>query len=387
MRHDHVIVGGGIAGLALGAELAAHGSTLVLEAEAMPGTQATGRSAALYTPNFGPPLVRALNRASEPALAHPEPDFADVPLMRPRGALSVAAPGAERRLAVLAAEASPTHPIHPIDVAEALAMAPLLRPERVGAALFEPGVMDMDVDALQRACLRRLRARGGALVCGARVTRCERVDGGWSIGAGDLDVTARTVVNAAGAWAGELAALARATPVDLVPKRRTAIVVGVPAGLDLSAMPVVDFAGSDAYCKPDAGRLMASLGDQVPVPPHDVMPDELDVAATVDWLETETVVDVRTAPHAWAGLRTFTADGCPVVGFDPVAPDFFWLAGQGGYGIMMALSLARAACALIVDGRLPPELREAGVSEAALSPSRSGIGRGATRAGLDASDA
>lgn len=374
MQHDHVVVGGGLAGLALAAELAVHGTTLVLEAEAMPGTHSTGRSAALYTPNFGPPLVRALSRASEAALLHPNPDFTVAVLMRPRGALSVASRDRAPTLARFAAQASAAYPVHPIDVAEALALAPLLRPERVAAACLEPGVMDMDVDALQGACLRRLRARGGTLVCDARVTRCEPVPGGWSIEAGAVSTTARTVVNAGGAWAGELAALAGATAVHLVPTRRTAIVVDAPDGVDVAGMPLVEVAGSDAYFKPDAGRLMASLGDQVPVHAHDVRPDDLDVAATVDWLETETLVDVRAAPHAWAGLRTFAADECPVVGFDPLAPGFFWLAGQGGYGIMMALSLARAACGLIVEGRLPPELVEAGVIEAALSPARRGIG-------------
>lgn len=371
MQHDHVVIGGGLSGLALGAELAARGTTLVLEAETAPGAHSTGRSAALYTPNFGPPAVRALCRASEPALLRPDPDT-DTPLMRPRGALSVAAPGREAALTALVAGASASHPIHRIDVSEALALAPLLRPERVAAACLEPGVMDMDVNALQGACLARLRARGGTLACDARVTRCERVAGGWAVEAGAVSTTARTVVNAAGAWASELAALAGASPVRLVPHRRTAIVVDAPAGMDLSGMPLVDAAGSDAYFKPEAGRLMASLGDRVPVHAHDVQPDELEVASIVDWLETETVVDVRAAPHAWAGLRTFAPDGCPVVGADPLAPGFFWLAGQGGYGIMMALSLGRAACELIVEGRWPPALAEAGASEAALSPGRAG---------------
>lgn len=370
MQHDFVIIGGGIAGLALAAELAELGTTLVVEAEAMPGTHSSGRSAALYTPNFGPAVVRALNRASEPMLIEPETDFTDVPLMSARGALSIAAPGDEPALGTLAALASTDHPVHPVTASEALAMAPLLRPERVAAALYEPGVMDMDVDALQRSCLARLRARGGALVCDARVARCEPLGGGWAIEAGTLSTSARTVVNAAGAWAGELAALAGATAVPLVPKRRTAIVVDAPGGIDVARLPAIDFAGSDAYLKPEAGRIMASLGDQVPVHAHDAQPDELTVARTVDWLERESVVDVRAAPHAWAGLRTFAPDGCPVVGFDPLRPGFFWLAGQGGYGIMMALSLARAARGLIAGTGLPKALLAEGVTEEALAPGR-----------------
>ena len=373
MDTDFLIVGAGVSGLALGAELAAVGATLVLEAESMPGTHATGRSAALWTPNFGPPVVRALNRAGGEFLAHPPDGFADAALLSPRGALSVAAPGAEGALDEVVAAGRAAHPVHRIGAAEALALAPLLRPERVAAAAFEPGVADIDVDALQRGFLVRLRERGGRLACDAPVARCERVAGGWRVEAGGASLVARTLVNAAGAWADGLAALAGARPVGLVPKRRTAIVVDAPPGLELSGMPLVDFAGTHAYCKPDAGRLLASPGDETPTHAHDVRPDEMDVALMVERLETETFVDVRTAPRAWAGLRTFAPDGLPVVGFDPGAPGFFWLAGQGGYGIMMAEPLARLAAGLIVGGGVPGNLAAAGgVDVGALAPRRFG---------------
>ncbi len=293
-----------------------------------------------------------------------------MPLLGPRGALSIAAPGAEAALDDVLAASTPEHPVHRIDVAEALALAPLLRPERIAAAAFEPGVADIDVDALQRGFIARLRARGGGLRCDAPVTACERIDGGWRVAAGARSETARVLVNAAGAWADELAALAGVRRVGLVPKRRTAITVDAPPGLDLSRMPLVDFAGTHAYCKPDAGRLFASPGDETPVDPHDVQPDDLDVARCVERLETETVVDVRTVPRAWAGLRTFASDGLPVVGFDLVAEGFFWLAGQGGYGIMIAEPLARTARGLIVSGAVPGDLTDAGVDAGVLAPDR-----------------
>ena len=370
MDTDFLIVGGGVSGLALGAALAAEGATLVLEAESMPGTHATGRSAALWTPNFGPPPVRALNRAGGEFLARPPDGFAEARLLSPRGALSVAAPGAEAALDEVETAGCPAHPVHRIGAAEALALAPLLRPERVAAAAFEPGVMDIDVDALQRGFLARLRGRGGRLACDAPVARCERVAGGWRVEAGGASFVARTLVNAAGAWADALAALAGVRPVGLVPKRRTAIVVDAPPGLDPSGAPLVDFAGTHAYCKPDAGRIFASPGDETPVDPHDAQPDDVDVARCVERLETETFVDVRTAPRAWAGLRTFAPDGLPVVGFDPVAPGFFWLAGQGGYGIMMAEPLARLAAGLIVGEGMSEDLAAAGVDAGALAPGR-----------------
>ena len=372
MYVDFLIVGGGISGLALAAELAAEGTTLVVEAEPMPGTHATGRSAALFTPNFGPPLVCALSLASKATLMGPQSKDASVSFLRQRGMLSVAGSTGAAPLVQLAQSSSELNPIHSISVSEALELAPVLRSERVSAACYEPGVMDMDVDAILQYCLKGLQLEGGQLVCNSRVSRCERDDDGWAVQAGDLSIKARIIINAAGAWASDIALLAGAQPIGLIPKRRTAIVVNGPGDCKFDKMPAVDMADTGAYFKPEANRIMASLGDEVPVPAHDVQAEDLDVARIVDCLETETLIDVRTAPHAWAGLRTFTKDNCPVVGFDAIVPDFFWLAGQGGYGIMMALSLARASRGLIVDRVLPDDLVDVGITEDALAPGRVG---------------
>ena len=370
MSHDFAIIGAGISGAAAACELAAHGSTVLVEAEAMPGHHATGRSAALYTPNFGNAVVRLLNRAGGSFIADPPTDFADTPLLHPRGALTIAAPGEVHLLDALLASSSAAHPIEPLSADEALARAPLLRAERVAAAAFEPGVMDIDVDALHRAFLRRFRARGGELLVSRRIARMSREADGWTLDTGEETLRCSIVVNAAGAWAGEIAALAGAMDIGLVPKRRTAIVVDAPPGIDVPSLPVVDYVGGDAYLKPDAGRIMASLGDETPAPPHDVRPDEEDVAVLVDWLERESAVEVRRQPTSWAGLRSFVADGSPVVGADPRVPGFFWLAAQGGYGIMMAPALARASASLLTAGRLPPELLASGLRESQLRPGR-----------------
>ena len=201
-------------------------------------------------------------------------------------------------------------------------------------------------------------------------TRLDRSDGLWTASAGDFSISGRIVVNAAGAWAGQVGDMAGAGPIGLVPKRRTAIIVDAPPGLDIAAMPAVDFVAGDAYFKPDAGRLMASPGDQTPIEPQDVQPDEWDVAVLVDWLQRETLVSVSHIARSWAGLRSFVADQAPVVGYDAGAPDFFWLAGQGGYGIMMAPALGRAAAGLIVSGCLPADLLATGLRESDLSPTR-----------------
>lgn len=370
MQVDVVVIGAGISGASAAFELAKEFSVLLVEAEAQPGYHSTGRSAALYTPNYGNGLVRAINRASEPFFLNPPEGFATHPLLTPRGSITVAAPGDEARLERVLAHSTPQHPVMPISASRALELVPLLRPERVAAAAHEPGVMDMDVAGLHQGYLRGFKQKGGQLLCGQPVTRLVRAGGLWHVEADDARISATFVVNAAGAWADQIGALAGARPIGLIPKRRTAIIVDAPEGMAVQDMPCVDFAGSDAYLKPDGGRIMVSPGDQTPVEPHDVQPDDFEVAVLVDWLETETRLKVRRLSSSWAGLRSFVADEAPVAGFDPDVENFFWLAGQGGYGIMMAPTLALATAGLLRDGDMPPLMDAAGIGRVRLAPHR-----------------
>ncbi len=370
MQVDYLVIGAGISGAAAAYELALAGSVLMIEAETAPGYHSTGRSAALYTRNYGGPIVRLISQASYDFFLHPPAGFAERPLLTPRGSLTIAAPGEEARLEAILAVSMPGHEIDLLSASDAHRLAPLMRADRVGAAAYEPGVMDIDVAALHHGYLRGFKQRGGRLLCGKRIDKLEHRDGDWHATSGDYAFSARVIVNAAGAWAGQIGALAGAAEIGLMAKRRTAIIVEPPAGLDVGAMPAVDFVGSDAYFKPDAGRIMASPGDQTPIEPQDVQPDELDIAVLVDWLEHETTLSIRRIASSWAGLRSFVADDVPVVGFDDKAPDFFWLAGQGGYGIMMAPTLGRAAAGLISTGTFPSDLRTSGIVTSALAPSR-----------------
>lgn len=367
MAYDFLVIGAGISGAAAAYELAARGSVLLIEAETMPGYHSTGRSAALYTRNYGVPVVRAVNAASHPFFIDPPDGFAEHPLLTPRGALTVARPGDEGLLDPILALSSPGNEILPVPAAEALRLAPLLRPEQVGLGLYEAGVMDIDVAGLHQGYLRGARRRGVDIRCDARVTGLRRHDGGWSVAAGDEILAAGVVINAAGAWADEIGRLAGARPIGLIPKRRTAILVDPPAGGGVESLPLVEFAGDEAYFKPDAGKIMASPGDQTPTAPQDAQPEEWDTAVLVDWLQRHTTLPVARVGHAWAGLRSFVADEAPVVGFDPEVDGLFWLAGQGGFGIMMAPALSRAAAGLIAGSGLPPDL---GVPAAALAPAR-----------------
>lgn len=371
MHVDVLIVGAGISGASAAFELSAHRKVLLVEAEQMPGYHSTGRSAALYTRNYGNPLVRLINQASHGFFAKPPEGFSEHPLLTPRGQLAVASDVQRAGIEAILAMSETGHEIREIGAAHCLELAPLLRPEMVSVGAYEPGVMDMDVTAIHQGFLRGFKARGGVLACNRRIEHIERRGGTWHISAADFEASAPLIINAAGAWADQIGAMASVAPVGLVPKRRTAITVDVPVGVDISAMPAVDFVGSDSYIKPEAGHLMASPGDETPCAPQDVQPEELDIAILAEWLERQTTLKIRRIASSWAGLRSFVPDGSPVVGFDAVVPGFFWLAGQGGCGIMMAPALARATSGLILRDELPVDLRTAGISAGALAPGRS----------------
>ncbi|NYZ14313.1 FAD-binding oxidoreductase [Azospirillum sp. RWY-5-1] len=375
-RAEFLIVGAGMAGASAGYELAAHGSVLLLEREGQPGYHSTGRSAALYTRTYGHPVVRAMTAASWGFYSAPPAGFTEAPLLTPRGVLLIGRADQEASLAAAYAEGRALAPtIERLDRAATLARAPLLRDDYAVGAVWEPDAMDMDVHAIHQGYLRGLKARGGRLVTSAGVTAAERRDGLWVVETAAGAFAAPVLVNAAGAWADVLAGLAGVRPIGLVPKRRTAIlfdpVFDDPSELEsLGGWPMVIDVDETFYVKPDAGRLLASPADQTPVEPCDAQPEEWDVAVTVERVTAAARFQVRRIAHKWAGLRSFVADKVPVVGFDDAAPGFFWLAGQGGYGIQTAPAMGRSAAALATGAALPGDVVELGATELALSPHR-----------------
>jgi len=367
---DFLIVGAGISGAAAAYALAPFGRVILLEMESRPGYHSTGRSAALYTPNYGPPVVRAICRASFPFLQNPPEGFSEQPLLTPRGLLLIATPGQEAAFDAALAAAVEKNEIYEISESQASALVPVLKPSAIARAALEAGVCDMDVAAMHQGFLRGARRQGCRIFTDCRVEKLTHDGKDWLVLSTTGRFRAKTVINAAGAWAEHIGICAGLPPIGLVPKRRTAIRINPPADFSLAGMPAVDSAGEHTYFKPDAAMIMASPGDETPLEPQDAQPEDIDVAIIADWLERHTNLDVTRIPHRWAGLRSFVADGLPVAGFDPAAPGFFWLAGQGGYGIMMAAALGQTAASLITSGSLPPPLVAQGITPATIGPGR-----------------
>jgi D-arginine dehydrogenase len=370
---DALVIGAGIAGASIGAELASDRRVLVLERESQPGYHSTGRSAALFSESYGNAAVRALSRASRSFLFDPPAGFIDVPLTRARGTVHIANRDNLAALEALQAEHDFAAHTERLDGDAVRALAPILTGDWV-AGLYERHARDVDVHALHQAYLRLLRARGGVLRTDVVPHAIGRGTGSlsdrWIVETADERFVTPLLVNAGGAWADEIAALAGVRQIGLEPKRRTALLLDAPAGHAIEDWPMVIDVDESFYFKPDAGLLLVSPADETPTPPCDAQPDEMDVAIAVERYEQATTERVRRVSHRWAGLRSFVADRSPVIGFAADAPGFFWLAAQGGYGIQTAPALAQTAGALARGNPLPAAIEEEGVSASDLSPAR-----------------
>lgn len=374
-RHfDFLVVGGGMAGVSVGYELSRDGRVGVLEREDQLAFHSTGRSAAVFMETYGNAPVRALTRASRPFFEAPPAGFSEEPLLSRRGALFVAD---ERQVTELRAHLDAVRSFVPtvtwVEGRDLARHVPCLAPGRWVGALSEPGAVDLDVHAIHQGYVRGLRARGGVVLAGAEVTGIERRGGRFAVTSPAGELSAPVLVNAAGAWADRIGALAGARPIGLRPLRRTVILVEAPG--DVSSWPMVVTADEALYFKPDARRLLVSPCDETPSEPCNAAADDYDVAVAVDRLEHATTLRVRHVSHRWAGLRSFVADRTPVVGRDPDVEGLVWLAGQGGYGIQLAPALARACRALALGEALPPELVTFGLSAGDLRPGRPSLGR------------
>ncbi len=368
---DFLVIGAGIAGASAGYWLAPHGRVIVLERESQPGYHSTGRSAALFMESYGTPQVRALTMASRAFLEQPPAGFTEHPVLSPRGALIVASPGQE---AQLQAQWQVLHAMTPnarlLDAAQTCALVPVLRPDKVIGSVSDPDAADIDVHELHQGYLRGLRRAGGSVVSDAPVTSLQRRDGVWQVAAGAETYEAPVVLNAAGAWADDVARLAGVRPLGLQPRRRSAFIFAPPPGVDARQWPMAIGVGEDWYFKPDAGMLLGSPANADPVEPQDVQPEELDIAIGIARIEDMTTLAIRRPTRTWAGLRSFVTDGDLVSGFAPDAEGFFWLAAQGGYGIQTSAAMGEACAALARGLPLPERIAGFGLTAAMLAPAR-----------------
>lgn len=341
MKYDFAVIGAGIAGASLAAELAPHGSVVLLEAEAHAGYHSTSRSAALWHETLGGPLIQPLTTASFPALN-------DGGFLKARGSLSVADVEHLDLLDQMAGDFAGTVALQPMTREEIRVRVPRARPV-LAAGLLEPSCADIDVAALHAAVLGGFHRAGGILETDFRVDAVTTWAKGWRIAAGARSIEAEIVVNAAGAWADVIAGLAGARPLSLMPCRRTIAQVRVD-GSDVPAdLPMVtDIAGSYYFKAEGPDRLWLCPQDETLVEPGDAAPEEIDVAIAIDRFERVTEWKVLAVERKWAGLRTFAPDRLPIYGFDRSVPGLFWCAGQGGVGIQTSPAAARLCAKLLL---------------------------------------
>jgi D-arginine dehydrogenase len=347
---DVVVIGAGIAGSTCAYALAADHRVALIEAEEFAGYHSTGRSAALWLQNYGPPDVRTLSALSRPFFEHPPAGFTEAPLMSQRTVVFLARADQRAEFDALLAEGSG---LHEAPLATVAGLVPALRHGYAAAAAIEADAFDIDVAALHQGFLRQVRARGGTLAVQHRATRIERRSGHWHVTtSGEAVFRAPIVVNAAGAWGDAVAALAGRPPLGLSPCRRTAAIID-PTPHDVSRWPMVVDVGHGWYARPEARtRLLVSPADQTPMHAHDVQPDELDIALGIDRMQRALQIEVRRVERSWAGLRTFSPDGSLAFGWDHAGEKFFWCVGQGGYGIQTSPA-AGILVADLIAGRDP----------------------------------
>jgi D-arginine dehydrogenase len=361
---DFLVVGAGIAGLSAAARLARNGSVVVCEAENAPGVHASGRSAAFAHFDMDSALVRALTAASLPLL--------DEPVARVPPALFIALEGQLDKLDQLEANYRQWAPeVVRLDPAQACGLVPALKEDSIVGALLDPNGRKLDAHAMLEGHRKGLRDASGGLALNAAVQAIRKQGGRWTVDTPGASYCAKVVVNAAGAWVDRIAALAGVTPIGVQPLRRTVITFDVAADLDVTGWPFTKTVGPGFYIEPEGrGRLLACPMDEHPSDPCDAQPEEEDVALAAWRVEQATSLEIRRIASKWAGLRSFAPDRDPVVGFDPDAAGFFWLAGQGGFGLQTSPAMALAAEALACGLGWPEELRAVGVATEQLSPAR-----------------
>ncbi len=372
-QFDYIVIGGGIAGASIGYELSQSEKVLLLEREDAFGYHTTGRSAATYIELLQDQSIVALSRASKPFLSCPPDGFSESPLLTDCGCIISANYSELPQLESLFKQASQlgieTQWLNSKQITEKI---PMIRADKeaVYAGLLEPQAKRVDVDGLLQGYLKGLRARGGRTLHNVQIKQISRAKQRWQVQTMEQTFECSVLVNAAGAWGDFLAAKAGVSAIGLEPKKRTMVTFDGPADTEISTWPMMGNISSSFYFLPESGQLMGSPADQSPSPPCDARPDELDIATAIYNIEQHTHLKISKVNHSWAGLRTFSPDRLPVIGFEPLTKDFFWFVGQGGFGIQTAPALAQLGAALLLDKNPKATANDLNVDLALLLPNR-----------------
>lgn len=372
-NYDVLVVGGGIAGVSIGYELAVDRSVAVLEMEPTLAYHTTGRSVATFLESYGGRTIRILTSTARPFMESPPEGFSR-PLISPLPLVWVAPHHeVDALLAMHDAVVEFIPDVSILDADEVVMQTQVMRRDWVGAGLMEPGASEVDVAALHGGFVGGMKRRGGEVYTSAGVVAIERTGSRWRVtDRTGTEYAAAVIVNAAGSWCDIVAAMADVRPVGIRPLRRTVFTIAAPDNVETDRLPLVCDAGGAFYFLPEGPQILCSPADEVPSDPCDAKPEEIDIARAIDVINAATTLDIRHVRSSWAGLRNFVSDRSPVVGFDDQVDGFFWFAGQGGYGIQISSSLARAGAQLIRSATLPDDLLARGLDPAALSRQRLG---------------
>ncbi len=372
LETDFLIVGAGVAGASIAYRLAPFARVTIIEMEEQAGYHTTGRSAAFYAETYGGPMVQPITSASKKFFQNPPAGFTDVPLMSTLGAIHVFQE--DERTAALErfdelAEALPNVCMMSAD--EVIAKLPYLKSEDVGGGILDPDCSSLDVAALHQGFLKGAKKHGANLLTNTDLVAASFESDLWHIETNQGEIVAHTVVNAAGAWADDVASRAGITPLNLEPLRRTVVTIGNPAGVPFDkTSPIFMRVGEEYYFKPEGDGYLLTPGDEVLMPACDVQPEQEDVALAVYQFEQATNTVVERVDAKWAGLRTFAMDRGPVIGFAPCSDRFFWSVGQGGFGIQTAPAWSELAAALLLGKGVPEYLVQQGVEAETYAPAR-----------------
>jgi D-arginine dehydrogenase len=369
---DVIVIGGGIAGVSIAYELSGSVRVSLLEMESTLAYHTTGRSAALFLETYGGQQVRALTTASRAFFEEP-PDIFDAALVTPRPLLQIALAGRGHRVDRMLESVRPlVSDVELLDGDQCCEVFPLLRPGTAERGMYEPRALALDVAAIHQGYVRGARLNGAEIVRNAGVTSLERRGDRWTVATADGRLhRAPVIVDAAGAWADDVATAAGIERVGLTPLRRSIFMVPSPLGEASRGFPNCSDVDESFYANPEGAQFLCSPADETPCPPSDAKPDEVEIARAIEAINAATTIGVRSVTSSWAGLRTFAPDRNLVVGEDPTAPGFFWLAGQGGYGIQTSPAAARLGAALVLGEPVPSDLVDRGLDVTRLAPRRS----------------